>query len=85
MGMWFTPRNSVFPCQCYSTSASYSSFSYQRDKRAKPGNLPTISSVWEPGAFDRKLPSHFSSSKAYLCLYNQLFALFHYVFKFLTP
>jgi len=21
----------------------------------------------------------------YLCLYNQLFALFHYVFKFLTP
>ena len=23
--------------------------------------------------------------EANLCLYNQLFALFHYVFKFLTP
>ena len=25
------------------------------------------------------------ASNLYLCLYNQLFALFHYVFKFLTP
>ena len=25
------------------------------------------------------------ASDLYLCLYNQLFALFHYVFKFLTP
>ena len=25
------------------------------------------------------------ASDHYLCLYNQLFALFHYVFKFLTP
>ena len=24
------------------------------------------------------------ASDLYLCLYNQLFALFHYVFKFLT-
>ena len=25
------------------------------------------------------------ASNPYLCLYNQLFALYHYVFKFLTP
>ena len=25
------------------------------------------------------------ASDLYLCLYSQLFALFHYVFKFLTP
>jgi hypothetical protein len=25
------------------------------------------------------------ASDLYLCLYNELFALFHYVFKFLTP
>jgi len=25
------------------------------------------------------------ASNLYLCLYNQLFALCHYVFKFLTP
>ena len=25
------------------------------------------------------------ASDLYLCLYNQLFALYHYVFKFLTP
>jgi len=26
-----------------------------------------------------------SASDLYLCLYNQLFALFHYIFKVLTP
>jgi hypothetical protein len=34
------------------------------------------------------LSSHFIFSPAsnlYLCLYNKLFALYHYVFKFLTP
>ena len=39
------PSTSVFPCQCPRTSApcSYSSwnYSYQKDKRAKPGNLRT--------------------------------------------
>jgi len=25
------------------------------------------------------------ASNLYLCLYNQLFALYHYIFKFLTP
>ena len=33
-----------------------------------------------------KLISFFGhASNLYLCLYNQIFALFHYVFKFLTP
>ena len=27
----------------------------------------------------------FNRGSDYLCLYNQLFAQFHYVFKFLTP
>jgi hypothetical protein len=40
----FSPSPLVFRCQYHSTMASYSSSStfcsYQKDKQAKPGNLP---------------------------------------------
>lgn len=41
-GTDFSPSTSVFPCQYYSTSAPHSSscYSYQKDKRPKPDNLP---------------------------------------------
>jgi hypothetical protein len=44
-GTWtgFAPSTSVLPCQCHSILVTYSSLStccsYQKDKRAKPGNL----------------------------------------------
>jgi len=41
--------------------------------------------VHEEGILDIKLNFIFSrASDLYFCLYNHLFALFHYVFKFLT-
>jgi hypothetical protein len=42
-GTGFSPTNSVFLCQYHFTYVPYSSstrFSYQKDKWAKPGNLP---------------------------------------------
>lgn len=50
----FSPTGTtVFPCQWRSTNSLYSSWStwcsYQMDKRAKPGNLPTSSAVSEIG------------------------------------
>ena len=45
--------NSVFPCQYHSTVAPCSSLStccsYEKDKRAKPGNLPKSNAVAEIG------------------------------------
>jgi hypothetical protein len=44
-----SPNNSGFPCQYHSTNAPYSfsstCCSYQKDKWAKPGNLPEISDL----------------------------------------
>ena len=50
----------VFPCQYYSTNSQYSSSPayccHQKDKRAKPGNLPKSSVLSEiGGTLDRKL------------------------------
>ena len=48
-GRCFSPSASVFPCQYHSTNAPYSVSStccfYQKDKRAKPGNLPKKSNA----------------------------------------
>ena len=48
-----SPSTSVFPCQYHSAVAVYSSESacccYQKDKRAKPGNLPKSSALSETG------------------------------------
>jgi hypothetical protein len=48
-GTDFSPSTSVFPCQYYSTSAPYSSscYSYQKDKRPKPHNLPKAMRFWK--------------------------------------
>ena len=50
----FSPSTSVLPCQYDHTNAPYSSSStcccYQKDKRAKPGNLPKCNAlleIWE--------------------------------------
>lgn len=49
----FSASNSVAPCQYHSTSAVYSYsctyFSYQKDRWAKPGNLPNNVAVSEIG------------------------------------
>ena len=37
----FAPSTSEFSCKCHSTTASYSSSCYKKDKRAKTGNLQT--------------------------------------------
>jgi hypothetical protein len=49
-----SPSTSVLPCQYHSTNASHSSsstyYSYQKDKRAKPGNLTernVLSETWQ--------------------------------------
>ena len=51
----FSPSISVLPCQCHSTDAPISSlstrFSYQRDKGAKPWNVPKISAASEIGQY----------------------------------
>jgi hypothetical protein len=47
----FSLSNSVSPCQHHSIntphSSSFTRCSYQRDKRAKRGNLPKSSDVWQ--------------------------------------
>ena len=52
-GRGFSPSNSVFPCQYHSIIAPYSSSStcdsYQKDKRAKPGDLPKRNVLSEIG------------------------------------
>ena len=44
IGEGFSSGTSVFPCQYHSTGALYSfpltHYSYRKDKRSKPGNLP---------------------------------------------
>jgi hypothetical protein len=50
-GTGFSPRASVFPCHYNSTNAPHLTSSiccsYQKDKLAKPGNLPKSSALWE--------------------------------------
>jgi hypothetical protein len=52
-GRDFSPSASVSPCQYYSTIAPYSASStycsYQKDKRAKPGNFPNSRSLSDIG------------------------------------
>jgi hypothetical protein len=60
----FSPSNSLSPCQYHSTKAPYSfsstCFSYQKDKRTKPGNLPKNKcSLGNRGALDKKKYLHF--------------------------
>jgi hypothetical protein len=48
-----SPTTSVFPCQYHSTNttcaSSYTCFSYRKDKRAMPGNLPRSNYLSEIG------------------------------------
>ena len=43
-GTGFSPSTSASPCHYHSTSAS-TCCSYQKDKRAKPGNLPKSKAI----------------------------------------
>ena len=56
----FYPGNKVVLCHCHCTNASHSSWSTrlsnQRDKWAKPGNLPEISAVSEIWSIGDKSP-----------------------------
>jgi hypothetical protein len=60
----FSASTSVVPCQYHSTSTPYlcafTCCSYQKDERAKPGNLPksNLFSDIGGGALDRKELSH---------------------------
>jgi hypothetical protein len=53
LGQVFSPSTSIYPCQYHSTYSLYSSIStccsYQKDKRAKPGNLPKSNVLSEIG------------------------------------
>jgi hypothetical protein len=52
-GTGLSPSTSVFPCQYHPTKTPHSSSStccfYQKDKSAKPGDLPTSSAVSQNG------------------------------------
>lgn len=50
----FSPRVSMLPSQHLFVRAPYSTSCYQRDKRAKPGNLPKIS-LESRGASERNV------------------------------
>jgi len=51
---------------------------YKGVKESKFSNIDEVIRVLHEFHFGR-------ASELYLCLYNQIFAFFHYVFKSLTP